>query len=355
MNIGHYIRLLLPEHDTVIIPGLGAFLSTYKPAHLDEKSGKMLPPSREITFESRIKNNDGLLAGTIAQEEGIPLTQAYQELENEREEILYQLDTGEKVVLENLGELYYDQNREVQFSSSGKDNLLLDAYGLESASLTSEPEDNPEEEVQPKASKENEKGKGAFEEETPIAYAGASLRDTRVPPRKRKRAWWLLLFLIPIIGGVIYILINNTDKPPATVEVRIEEPASQEAVLPVDTTTADTVPAIADTTTFDSAAFNDTAVALVDSSAFITPDSSKFYLVRGSFEDYKNADKFVKRLKRQGYEPFHLGRHGSFYLVGIDVFENEIEAYGQQYNYLDKYPESGVWIFIPGKSIILNQ
>ena len=66
MNIGKYIYLLLPEHDTVIVPGLGAFVSSYKSAQVDEQSGEMVPPSKEIYFEPKIKNNDGLLVGKIA-------------------------------------------------------------------------------------------------------------------------------------------------------------------------------------------------------------------------------------------------------------------------------------------------
>ena len=342
MNIGHYIRLLLPEHDTVIIPGMGAFIASYKPAQVDEQSGEMTPPSREITFEPRIKNNDGLLAGTIAQEEGISLAQAYQELENEREEILYLLDKGEKVTLENLGILFYNPNREIGFTSSGKDNLLLDAYGLESASLADEPEEIPDEAPEVEPTVEKQQSKAAFEEDAPAVYAGASLTDRSVPPKNGKRAWWLLLFLIPVIGAAIYIFIKDTQEPPSTVEVRIEEPAPREVVPPADTAVTDTVPAQ-----------NEQLVAAAtetrDSINFVTPDTTKYYLIRGSFEDYENADKFAQRLTQQGYRPFHLGKHGSFYLVGIDVYDNEIVAYGQQYNYLDKHPESGVWIFAPGK------
>jgi hypothetical protein len=348
MDIGNYIRLLLPEHDTVIIPGLGAFISAYKPAQIDELSGEMMPPSREVSFEPRIRNNDGLLAGTIAREEGISLTQAYQELENEREEMIYQLDKGEKVILENLGVLYYNTDREISFSSSGKDNLLLDAYGLETASLEKEPEEIPDEEPHKEETAKKQEEKGAFEEEAPLVYAGASLRDTRVPPRKRNRAWWLLLFLIPVIGAAIYIFTKDTQEPPPTVDVRVEEPTPREIIPAADTTVTDTVPVQEE----------EVAVAaeeIIDSINVITPDTAKYYLIRGSYENFENANKFAHRLKRQGYEPFHLGKHGSFYLVGIDVYDNEIVAYGQQYNYLDKFPESGVWIFTPGKKNVLNQ
>ncbi len=348
MNIGHYIRLLLPEHETVIIPGMGAFISAYKPAQIDEQSGEMMPPSREISFEPRIRNNDGLLAGTIAQEEGISLTQAYQELNNEREEMIYLLDKGEQVVLENLGVLYYNTDREIRFTSSGKDNLLLDAYGLETASLAKEPEEIRDQESPRVETAKKQERKGAFEEEAPSVYAGASIRDTQVPSKKRSRAWWLFLFLIPVIGAAIYLFTQDATVPPSTVDVRIEEPIPSEIIPPADTTVTDTVPAQEEEIAAASEVIADTVNSVI-------PDTTKYYLIRGSYEEFENANKFANRLKRQGYDPFHLGKHGSFYLVGIDVYDNEIVAYGQQYNYLDKYPESGVWIFAPGKKNILNQ
>jgi hypothetical protein len=348
MNIGYYIRILIPEHDTIIIPGLGAFLSKYKPAQLDEKSGEMLPPSREITFEPRIRNNDGLLAGKIAAEEGISLTQAYRDLEIERDEILYRLDKGETVVFEGIGGLAYSDELEILFTPAGKDNLLLDAYGLESANLTNEPEDVQTDEPEPEQPSEQLQTKDAFEEKPSLVYSGASFKDKNTPPGKRNRAWWLLLFLIPVIGALIYIITNDTQEMPPAVEVRIEEPAPKESIPLADTVVTDTIPVQ------EEAAITSPEV-ITDTIAIITPDVSRFYLIRGSYEEFENADKFARRLKKQGYEPFHLGKQGSFYLVGIDSFDNEIQAYGQQYNYLDKYPESGVWIFTSKKDSIINQ
>src|SRR5690554_1858525 len=130
MNLGKYIQQLIPEHDTVIIPGLGAFISKIKLARLDEETGEMAPPSNEVSFEARIRNNDALLAGKIAEEEGIPFTEANRLLDSECEEILYQLDKGNQVQLKGLGVLFFNQDRVIQFTSAGKDFLLLDSYGL---------------------------------------------------------------------------------------------------------------------------------------------------------------------------------------------------------------------------------
>jgi hypothetical protein len=85
----------------------------------------------------------------------------------------------------------------------------------------------------------------------------------------------------------------------------------------------------------------------LEPSSIIQPEPTKFYLIGGSFIDAENAEKYFQRMKNQGYDPFHLGKQGSFFLVGLEIHDNEIEAYGAQYNFLDKYPDSGVWVFIP--------
>jgi hypothetical protein len=115
MNLGKYIRQLLPEHETVIIPGFGAFISEYKPAQIDEATGEMSPPSKKIV-QSKIKNNDGLLVGFVAEREGNSGSEALAKIDFERDEMLYKLDKGEKLLpLEGTGVSFYNENREIQF------------------------------------------------------------------------------------------------------------------------------------------------------------------------------------------------------------------------------------------------
>lgn len=54
-------------------------------------------------------------------------------------------------------------------------------------------------------------------------------------------------------------------------------------------------------------------------------------------------------MKSKGYSPLHLGKQGSFYLVSIKVFKNKAEAFREQYDFLDRLPDSGVWVFKPEK------
>jgi|GEM_PF-4009399 len=345
MNLGKYIQTLLPEHDTVIIPGFGAFISEYMPAKINEKTREMSPPSSHVRFDPNIRFNDGLLAGHIATVEDISIAQANRLIDSEREETLYRLDKGETVTIDNFGILFYSADREIQFTYTGQDNLLMDAFGLGSTSLIEEPEPveeaEPVEDIPEEIVDEGEvttQSSGPFTEPEPVAYTRASLREPGdvTGRRKRNKAWWLLLFLIPLISAGIYILLQKPEEKPVPVQVKVEEPAPEPPVVaPADTATV--VEAVADSVVVDAA----------DTIEIIRPNPSTFYLIRGSFEDLENAHKRFHRLRQEGYHPFHLGKHGSFFLIGIDSFSNKTQAYGEQYNYLDKFPDSGVWIFIP--------
>ena len=105
LNLSNFIYSLLLENDTVIIPGFGAFVSTYKPAVILENEIK--PPSKEISFTQKIKNNDGMLAEIIARKAKISQSYAMKRIEKAHENMLYELDKGETVIIENIGTLVH--------------------------------------------------------------------------------------------------------------------------------------------------------------------------------------------------------------------------------------------------------
>jgi nucleoid DNA-binding protein len=342
VKLGKYIQLLLPEYETVIIPGFGAFVSTYKPAEIDKDSGEIKPPSKAVTFNQKIRNNDGLLVATIAEKEGISHFEALQKIEKEREDMLYRLDKGEKIVLEKIGELQYDEQHNIQFNPIEGENFLLDAFGLEAASPTKEiVEKNPPSE--------------GVKEPEPVAEENED--------RKKSRGWlWFLLILLPLIFvGIIMIRKdyeeNGADKGvDETLEITYDssnEPASEAVPDSVQSDTT-SVAGVADSAIIaqpDSSVYiaDDStqlvAEELTDSAKFVEPDPSKFYLVAGSFKEKENADKFYADLKSEGFHPFHLGKQGNFYIVGLGEYESERQAFRAQDDFLETHPGSGVWIY----------
>jgi nucleoid DNA-binding protein len=367
VKLGKYIQNLLQENETVIVPGFGAFVLVYKSAEIDEQSDEIKPPTKAITFNPKIRNNDGLLVDAIANKEGISYFEALKKIEYQRDEIIYQLDKGEKVTLENAGVLFLDKNNEIQFEPSAGKKLFSETFGLEETSLKDEPEPVPEEkpveegiteirseEPPEEHISETQDAEPQPEKEPEPVTVPEPLPDEPEKPAKKKTGWlWFLLILIPIIAAGIFILLKDdvAEEQPPVAEVTENEPPAEE--IPAEEETSEPLPVSGvdsvqtdsvETVQADSIQIQEITI---DSAQYVKPDTSMFYLVGGSFKEAKNANKYFRKLENDGYEPFHLGKQGSFYIVGIDIFDNEIEAYGAQYNFLDKFPDSGVWVFIP--------
>ncbi|HDR50549.1 MAG TPA: hypothetical protein ENN90_02860 [Mariniphaga anaerophila] len=346
MNLSKYIRQLLSENETVIIPGLGAFITEYKPSQMDEASGDLTPPSREITFNAKIRSNDGLLMEFIAHSEHISTQEALQKIEKEREEMLYQLDKGEKLKIKGIGGLYYDESRNIRFLSSEKELSAPEAFGLEKISLKEVSEKIPEEKeaVVPVVNPEEttEKTEPKMEEKTVVEEIPPAEQPEEKPKKKRRSWLWFLLLIIPLLVAGLFLFRKEKKEPPAPVKITVEPPKPEEIpIAATDSLAKDTAAVVAEEPGEPEYAEH------LDTSAIIQPEPAKFYLIGGSFIDAENAEKYFQRMKNQGFNPFHLGKQGSFFLVGLEIHDNEIEAYGAQYNFLDKYPDSGVWVFIP--------
>ena len=76
-TISKYISELLFLHDCVIIPEFGGFVGNNKSAVLNEITGTIFPPSKEILFNPNLKSNDGLLINKISISEGISNIKSY--------------------------------------------------------------------------------------------------------------------------------------------------------------------------------------------------------------------------------------------------------------------------------------
>lgn len=371
MKLGKYILQLLPENEIVIIPGFGAFISIYKPAEIDKESGEIKPPSKAINFNQKIRNNDGLLVGRIAENEGISYFDALQKIEEEREIIFYQLDKGEKVTLEKIGEFQYNDQHKIQFTSFDDGLLLLDAYGLEAVSPIQI--ESPEEHELDQTNSESADGKkfDLFKEENSETAPPADeakepepvIEELEEREGRKNRGWlWFLLILIPLIGvGIFMLQKNNGGKRVGNasnekLEITYNSPnvASSDSVSGSDQPDTTTVTNVSDSAksfqtdtgrVVSNESMAETPIENLDSVKYVEPDPLKYYLVAGSFKEKENADKFFVQLENEGFNPFHLGKQGNFYILGLGVYDSEQQAFRAQDDFLEEHPGSGVWIY----------
>jgi len=132
MRLDKNISELLFKYDCVIVPDLGGFVTNYRPASLDENANIFSPPSKSLSFNSYLKNNDGLLAKYISEKEELSFEEVKIEIKKEVEDYFSRLTSGKRVVFDKVGILYMDKAKNIQFSPDESINYLLDSYGLRS-------------------------------------------------------------------------------------------------------------------------------------------------------------------------------------------------------------------------------
>ena len=130
-DIAQHFEGLIYDHKSLIIPGFGGLLTTYRAATTDHVQGLLYPPSRTVRFDKNLHVNDGILINHLIEVEGITKVDAqkgvaqFVSFANER------LEKREILVLPGIGRLYKDYEGRIQFLQAST-NFNQDAYGLSS-------------------------------------------------------------------------------------------------------------------------------------------------------------------------------------------------------------------------------
>lgn len=130
MKLDSYISELLYHHDCVIVPGLGGFVVNYKPAQIDEIKNTFYPPSKSISFNKNLRNNDGLLINHIATHTNKQYNTVDRLIEEHVAEINQALKLKKRFSFTEIGSLYIDRENKLLFEPENKLNYLTDSYGL---------------------------------------------------------------------------------------------------------------------------------------------------------------------------------------------------------------------------------
>jgi hypothetical protein len=132
MKIELYIAQLLYRYQCVTVPGFGAFLTEIQSAQLLENSHSFFPPKKMISFNSHIKNNDGLLANHIAQAEKTSYDYAVSAIEYEVLNWKKALQENRTFSVKNIGILSLNSENNIQFTPNEQTNYLAQSFGLTS-------------------------------------------------------------------------------------------------------------------------------------------------------------------------------------------------------------------------------
>lgn len=110
------IEFLLTCHDCVIVPGLGAFISSWQPARFDFNTGHIVPPKRSITFNRELNVSDGLLINSVSRSLGLTYNNAAQKVGDFVSIFYKELAENKEISLGRIGSLRENTKNEIYFT-----------------------------------------------------------------------------------------------------------------------------------------------------------------------------------------------------------------------------------------------
>jgi hypothetical protein len=256
MQLSKFISELLLEHDCVTVPGLGSFLGNFKSAHYDLENEKFYPPSKQISFNSQIKANDGLLAKFISEKSGLNYDDSLKEIHQEVLKITLNLKK-ESVLLKDIGELNLNKEENIVFNPLQTKNFLKDSFGLSPIFI-----------------KDLTQEKSLNEKEIVLKPKVRSIKRSKF--YQTAAVWACLIFG----ASSIYYNVNND-----LLEQKLayEQDLRQESFSKVQK-------AVFDLGSLPSLTIN------------VKRQASQFYVIAGAFRITKNAENLVSSLKMKGYD-----------------------------------------------------
>lgn len=128
--IEKYLRLLLLQHDQVVVEQLGTFTAQYENSRVSEDGREIAPPRKIITFSNVEKGDHELLRQALMQGENLSPAEYEKELAEFQEKIQYQLTNLGKYEIEDLGMLFRADGGGIGFEQASHAALLPDSFGL---------------------------------------------------------------------------------------------------------------------------------------------------------------------------------------------------------------------------------
>lgn len=329
MTLETYITDLLYRYDCVIVPNFGGFVANSKSAQI--KTNSFLPPFKQLTFNSLLQNNDGLLANYIASVDKMPYETAVNYINFEVQSWIDKL-LDEELDLKGLGTLLVN-NEKIQFEPENKVNYLTSSYGLgqfvsndirrEELVLANEESNVIAINTLPSLENKRETYKEqvvALEENNPIYISEEKRRKT--PNYLKYAAIFILGASVIGIGNKTYqdrqqqITISNFEK-----QQQLHDAKIQKATFIIDA-----------------------PLPTINLKTVVKKDV--YFIIAGAFRDELNATKKVNELIEKGFKAKTVGKNKwNLTQVAFSSFNN-LDKANTELAIIKKYTAKDAWLLI---------
>ena len=315
IKVDEYIKELLYENDAVNIPGLGGLITEYQPAQIDHVQAKMLPPARDVTLNTNLPIDDGLLTQRVADAHHLSGLEAEQIIRDYVESLQDALNAGEIIAIQGVGRLYKNHSGDLHLMSDHH-NFDTSVYGLPAV-------------ASPVIQRQD----------TQTSTKTAPVVTASVSTPKETDSWatisnWFQenLWIVVSAAMIVFVLtvwllfFNDTQDPTSGLSEVKELPEDRvnvspglveddELVMEEPTPSDDpgnTIPEQEPASSGNS----DSEEALDTESPTVDPSQNVALIRIGIFGDRKNVTKLVQKIYDEGFEPYTREK-GSLIEVGV--------------------------------------
>jgi hypothetical protein len=296
ISIVEAISDLLYVRETVVVPGLGAFVKKPVSAKVNPVANYFAMPSSEIVFDANLREDNDLVVNYIVEKFEVSKDEARRELALFVSDCFNSLKQGERVLLNQIGTLYYDGENDLVFKQDDSANYNADAFGL--CDFTPEPvlQTKSKEEIRAEIEQQQK------EKNTPVTVDEDAVHQ-KEDKGKGKGKWWI----VAVAAGVLLFTVFHFDmihlgfdakKENSTLvsqQPKEENPVSLE--LPNDTIKIEEV-VVTDT----------------------------FRIIAGCYDREEFAEKIVYSLQTKGFEQAFKLKRGDRWFVAYGWYPTEEEA-----------------------------
>lgn len=358
------IASLLYDHDTVIVPGFGAFVRHDQSANVNVITNEFKRPSSSLGFDPQQREENALISDYLMACDGLGDEEARTAIAGFVNECFASLKEKGSVSLPELGTLTMDEQQNLVFEPLPDTNFNGDAFGLEDL--------NPQPVFGGKSENGDRNDEGIHKVK---AETGSPLVETTIQPIKpteftestdstdsttsHRSLWWLwLLLLLLIAAGVVlwYFKFRPVPTQPWPLRPvpamqprekllpRNPEPATDDSLASTgsSSTPLDTLGNLQETSETASETISEPQTPA--SIEVVKPEpTSKAFIVGGCFEVEKNALIMVTDAREQGCAEAFVMKRGRMYYVCYGQYLSTADAKAALPYALDNYNKKA-WI-----------
>ena len=309
ISIAEAISDLLFVRDTVVVPGLGAFVRKPCSAKVDLETNSFSMPSSQISFDASLREENDIIIRYLVDNFKISENEAKRLLFHFVSDSFNSLKSGNKVVLKDIGTLSFGPDNEILFEQDESANYNTDSFGLYDFKLDPIVREEAVEEVEKEEKKE--------QEEIPEVAETETQRETHEdkPIEIGKGVWVFMFGLVLIMSALLYfkVYLHKDDYKEQTAEMSTEMD-----VEPVDPE------ALAEGMVGD-------IMGQVIREEITTPpvheiSRDTIRIIAGCYDKEDFAQRVVVSLQNKGYPNAFKEKHGERWFVAYDRYHTEEEA-----------------------------